>query len=193
MSEWTNAQRRPLPAAVVSVPWSTHHEAAVFFARTRVENRVLLPSVLRSGLHDSRQGWRLKKLPSAAYLLSLPCVLLFLTFRFYFMLWCYEYDTDFSFLRNTEVTWAFFVAQTVKNLPTMWETWVRSLVWEDLLEKGKATHCSLLAWRIPWTEEPGGATVHGVTKSWTWLSDFHFLSPPSGERGPLAALFTHQV
>ena len=43
----------------------------------------------------------------------------------------------------------------VKNLPTMWETWVRSLGQEDLLEKEMATHSSTLAWKIPWTEEPG--------------------------------------
>ena len=42
------------------------------------------------------------------------------------------------------------MAQLVKNLPAMWETWVRSLGWEDPLEKGKATHFSILAWRIPW-------------------------------------------
>ena len=48
------------------------------------------------------------------------------------------------------------VAQTVKCLPTMWETWVQSLGWEDLLEKEMATHSSILAWKIPWTEEPGG-------------------------------------
>ena len=48
--------------------------------------------------------------------------------------------------------WASLVAQLVKNLPAMWETWVRSLGWEDPLEKGKATHSSILAWRIPWTE-----------------------------------------
>ena len=47
------------------------------------------------------------------------------------------------------------VAQLVKNPPAMWETWVCSLGWEDPLEKGKATHSSILAWRIPWTEEPG--------------------------------------
>ena len=47
------------------------------------------------------------------------------------------------------------VAQTVKHLPTTWETWVRSLGWEDLLEKEMATHSSILAWKIPWTEEPG--------------------------------------
>ena len=48
------------------------------------------------------------------------------------------------------------VAQMVKNLPAMWETWVRSLGWEDPLEKGMATHSSILARRISWTEEPGG-------------------------------------
>ena len=47
------------------------------------------------------------------------------------------------------------VAQTVKRLPTMWETWVRSLGREDLLEKEMATHSSILAWKIPWMEEPG--------------------------------------
>ena len=46
---------------------------------------------------------------------------------------------------------ASLVAQLVKNPPAMWETWVLSLGWEDLLEKGKATHSSILAWRIPWT------------------------------------------
>ena len=48
------------------------------------------------------------------------------------------------------------VAQTVKNLPAMWETWVRSLAGADLLEEEMATHSSILAWRIPWREEPGG-------------------------------------
>ena len=48
-------------------------------------------------------------------------------------------------------SWASLVAQLVKNLPAMWETWVGSLGWEDPLEKGKATHSSILAWRIPWT------------------------------------------
>ena len=48
------------------------------------------------------------------------------------------------------------MAQLVKNLPTMQETWFRFLGWEDPLEKGKATHSSILARRIPWTEEPGG-------------------------------------
>ena len=47
------------------------------------------------------------------------------------------------------------VAQTVKRLPTMRETWVQSLGWENLLEKEMATHSSILAWKIPWMEEPG--------------------------------------
>ena len=50
-----------------------------------------------------------------------------------------------------QYSWASLVAQTVKNPPATWETWVRSLVWEDPLEKGRATHSSILAWRIPWT------------------------------------------
>ena len=59
------------------------------------------------------------------------------------------------------------MAQLVKNLPAMWETWVRSLDWEDTLEKGKATHSSIL-------ENSMDCIVHGVTKSQTRLSDFHF-------------------
>ena len=51
----------------------------------------------------------------------------------------------------------FHVAQTVKNLPATQETQVQSLDWDDPLEKGMATHFSILPWRIPWTEEPGGS------------------------------------
>ena len=57
------------------------------------------------------------------------------------------------------------VAQIVKNLPSVQETWVRSLGWEDPLEKGMATHSSILAWRIPWTEEPGGLQSRGHKES----------------------------
>ena len=59
------------------------------------------------------------------------------------------------------------MAQLVKNPSAMQETWVPSLGWENPLEKGNATHSSILAWRIPWT-------VHGITKSQIRLSDFHF-------------------
>ena len=59
------------------------------------------------------------------------------------------------------------MAQTVKNLPAMWEIWVRSLDGEDPLEEGTAIHSRILARRIPWTEEPGEATVHGVAESGT--------------------------
>ena len=52
--------------------------------------------------------------------------------------------------------WAALVAQTVKSLPAIQETQVQSMGWEDPLEKGIATHSTILAWRIPWTEEPGG-------------------------------------
>ena len=56
---------------------------------------------------------------------------------------------------------ASLVTQMVKNLPAVWETWVRSLGREDPLEKEMATHSSILAWRIPWTEEPGGLQSTG--------------------------------
>ena len=70
------------------------------------------------------------------------------------------------------------MAQTVKRLPTMLETWVQSLGREDLLEKEMLTHSHIVAWEIPWREEPGmgrlipcSLTVHAVTKSWTQPSD----------------------
>ena len=56
------------------------------------------------------------------------------------------------------------VAQTVKNLPAMPETQVQSLGWEDPLKKGMATHFSILAWEIPWTEEPGGLQFMGLQR-----------------------------
>ena len=61
------------------------------------------------------------------------------------------------------------MAHVVKNLPVKQETWVRSLIWKDPLEKETATHSSILAWRIPLTEGDGG--LHGLTKSQTRLSD----------------------
>ena len=60
---------------------------------------------------------------------------------------------------------ASLVAQRLKHLPAMWETWVRSLGWEDPLEKEMATHSSVLAWRIPWTEELGGLQSMGRKES----------------------------
>ena len=57
--------------------------------------------------------------------------------------------------------WASLVVQMVKNLPVMLKTWVQSLGWENPLEKAVATHSSILAWRIPWTEEPGGYSPQG--------------------------------
>ena len=70
------------------------------------------------------------------------------------------------------------VAQAVKNLPPVQETWVRSLSQEDLLEKEIATHSSILAWRIPWTEEPGSYSPWGGKESdmTKWLQfHFHFI------------------
>ena len=69
-----------------------------------------------------------------------------------------------------QCSWASLVAQLVKNLPAVWETWVRSRDWEDPLDKGKATHSSILI------KNSIDCMVHGVTKTWTVLSDFHFLS-----------------
>ena len=69
--------------------------------------------------------------------------------------------------------WTSLVAQRVKCLPTMWETWIRSLGWEDPLEKEMATHSSTLAWKIPRTGEPGGLPSlgsHRVRHGWSDLA-----------------------
>ena len=78
---------------------------------------------------------------------------------------------------------ASLVAQMVKNLPQVQEIWVQSLGWEDPLEKGMATHSSFLAWKIPWTEEPGGLQSVGsqrVRQSWA-ANTFTFTCPKKHE------------
>ena len=66
------------------------------------------------------------------------------------------------------------VAQRLKHLPAMWETWVRSLVQKDPLENEMATHSSVLAWRIPWTEEPGGLQSTGLQRvRHDWVTSLH--------------------
>ena len=69
---------------------------------------------------------------------------------------------------STCFNWVSLVAQMVKNPPAVQKTWVQSLRWEDPIEKGMATHFSILAWRIPKTEEP---TVHKIAKNQTRLSN----------------------
>ena len=66
-----------------------------------------------------------------------------------------------------QYSWASLVAQMVKNLPALQETWVRSPGWEDSLEEGMANHSSFLAWRIPMDRGAWWGTVHGVAKSQT--------------------------
>ena len=69
-----------------------------------------------------------------------------------------------------QYSWASLVAQMVKNPPAMWETWVRSLGWDDSLEESMATHSSILVWRIPMDRGDWWATVHRAAKSQTGLS-----------------------
>ena len=78
---------------------------------------------------------------------------------------------NFSKGRLSSFNGASLVAQIGKNLPATWETWIRSVGWEDPLEEGTATHSSILAWRIPMDRGVWRATFHGVAKSWTQLGD----------------------
>ena len=75
-----------------------------------------------------------------------------------------------DFLSPVEIGRASLLAQSVKNRPAMQETQVQSLGWEDPLEKEMTTHSSILAWKIPWTEELGGLQSMGL-QSWARLSD----------------------
>ena len=68
---------------------------------------------------------------------------------------------------SDSTVWASLVGQTVKNSPAMQETWVQSLGWEDPLEEDMATYSRILAWRIPWTEEPGGLQSMGLILNFT--------------------------
>ena len=73
---------------------------------------------------------------------------------------------DYTLKANT-ICMCMLVTQSVKNLPAMQETWVRSQGWKDPLEKEMTTHSSILAWKIPWTEEPGGLQSRGHKESGT--------------------------
>ena len=76
----------------------------------------------------------------------------------------------YSYMKAIRKTRASLVARMVKNLPAVQETWVQSLGWEDPLEEGMTTHSSILAWRIPWTEELAGYKLNLVRKFHSWLS-----------------------
>ena len=75
-----------------------------------------------------------------------------------------------------QYSWAFLVAQMVKNLPAQPKTWIQSLGWEDPLEKGTATHSRILVWKIPWTEEPDGLQSMGSQESGITESVTHTLA-----------------
>ena len=108
--------------------------------------RTLFPWPICLGSHLDQQVW----------------MSFFLT-MWYSLVWFPEFLFVLVFL-----WWTFLVAQMVKNTSTVKKTWVQFLGWEDPLEKGMVTHSSILAWRRQWSLE---AIVHGVAKSWTWLSD----------------------
>ena len=79
-----------------------------------------------------------------------------------------------DFLGGPEVRTT-LVAQIVKHLPTMWETWVQSLGWKDFLEKEMATHSSILAWKTPWTEETGRLQSMGLQRvGHDWATSLSF-------------------
>ena len=97
-------------------------------------------------------------------------------------------NTSFTFIKDLyffmweikrryliSLRWAYLVAQMVKHLPAMRETWVQSLGQEDPLEKEMATHSSILAWKIPWMEEPGRLQNMGLQRvGYDWATSLHF-------------------
>ena len=84
-----------------------------------------------------------------------------------------------------QCSWASLVAQLVKNPPAMWETWIQSLGWEDPLEKGTATHSSILVWRIPWTVWSMG--LQRVGHNWATFTSLYLMHvelPPCNALAP---------
>ena len=79
---------------------------------------------------------------------------------------CSDLEMVILYQIHTNTYRASLIIQSVKNLPAVQESQVLSLGWEDPLEEGKATHSSILAWKIPWTEEPGGQKFTGL-QNWT--------------------------
>ena len=90
-------------------------------------------------------------------------------------------NTILAFTLYQPLNWTSLVAQMVKRLSTIRETWVQSLGWEDSLEKEMATYSSTLAWKIPWTEKLGAGYCPWGHKSRAQLSDFTFTSLSSIE------------
>ena len=90
--------------------------------------------------------------------------------------WC-EYIIDYKL--DLGFSGPFLVAQLVKNLPAMQETWFQSLGWEDPLEKEMATHFTILAWKISWTEESGGLQSMGLQVRHNWVTKLLYLGKHS--------------
>ena len=90
--------------------------------------------------------------------------------------------TEFFLTHNI---WASLVTQLVKNPPAMWETWARSLGWEDPLKKGKPTHSSILAWRIPWTVCGGKESDTTKTFSLSFSNNTHTNPLNASDADPL--------
>ena len=160
------------------------------FARCRIVDRFFSSNILNI-LSHSLLAWKISFEQSAHYVNSLKYnVFLSLTaLKSLFCHWLLElfgslywYLVSFGpheskcpflslFFSKYCFLWASLVAQMVKNLPAMQETWVWSLGWGDPLEEAMATHSSILAWRIPIDRGAWQTTFHGVAKSPTWLSN----------------------
>ena len=91
-----------------------------------------------------------------------------------------------------QCSWASMVLQMVKNPPAMWETWIRSLGWEDPLEKGTATHSSTLIWRILWTEELAGYSPWGFKES-DMTEQLSLSCPPRNMVKNIHSSFIHNI
>ena len=111
-------------------------------------------------------NWNQGRCPGSFELLLLSLFYTYITFSYYYLWLAYWGLLGFS------------GGSDVRNLPAMEETWVWSLDQEDPLEKGMATHTSILAWKVPWTEEPGGLQSMGYKESdrSEWLIHTHSLS-----------------
>ena len=189
------------------------------FARYRTIDRFFSSNILNL-LSHSLLAWKISFGKSASYGSSLKCNVLLshAALKSLFCRWLLQlfgslcwYLVSFGpheskcpflslFFSKYCFLWASLVAEMVKNLPAVWETWVWSLGWEDPLEEGMVTHFGVVAWRTPWTEEPGGLQSVGLqTAGLDWAPEhstrcfYVFPAPASswGARDTGAALPPH--
>ena len=133
-------------------PWTVACQAPLSMEVPRQEYWNELPFTSPGDLSQPRDQtlhWQMASIPLSHQ--GSPYQMHFNTYIICISMILFAFKSSTQYFSSTSLCWASLVAQLVKNMPAMRETCVRFLSWDDPLEKGKATHSSILAWRIPWT------------------------------------------